>query len=154
GEPKLLNLSLLRGLFSPGRNVAISADGTISATTGAAGDPSSIGNLTRGVAPAPQDLIGINQGGTDYAIPYASLIDGQTIDMAQPAGPAQDGDQLWVSQGSSTLLRQSLGAIWSWIAGKLPGYKRPVVELSVDTTLDSTVHNGRVLVCSQPVELL
>jgi hypothetical protein len=153
GQPKLLGLSALRGLFSAGSNVAISSDGTISASIQFTGDFASIDNLPRGTAPTAQDLVRINQNGTDCAIAYATLIDGQTIDMAQPAGPAQDGDQLWVGQGTSTLLRQSLGAIWSWIAGKLPGYKRPVAEISVDTALDTTIHNGRILICSQPVTL-
>lgn len=153
GEPKLLSLPLLRGLFAAGSNVSISADGTISATINATGARATIDTLPAGTAPAAQDLIGISQGGTDYAVTFASLIDGQTIDMAQPAGPAQDSDQFWVGQGTSTLSRQSLSALWGWIEGKLPGYKRPVVELSTDTALDTTVHNGRVLICSQPVTL-
>jgi hypothetical protein len=49
------------------------------------------------------------------------------------------------------MLRQTFAAIWSWVATKLPSYKRPVVEITTDTTLDGTVHNGAVLVCSQAV---
>jgi hypothetical protein len=51
------------------------------------------------------------------------------------------------------MLRQTFAAIWSWLGGKLPSYRLPVVELSTNTTLDGTVHNGRLLICSQPVTL-
>jgi hypothetical protein len=51
------------------------------------------------------------------------------------------------------MARQTFGAVWSWAAGKLPMYKLPVVEVTSNTTLDSSVHNGRVLVCSSPVTL-
>ena len=46
-----------------------------------------------------------------------------------------------------------LSALWVWIAAKLPGTKQPVVELVTDTALDTTVHNKRLLICSQPVAL-
>jgi Fibronectin type III domain len=48
---------------------------------------------------------------------------------------------------------QTFGAIWVWIANKMPTYKAPVVEITVNTNLDTTVHNGRLLICSQPVTL-
>ena len=99
------------------------------------------------------DLVGISQGGADRSIPYATLLDGMTIDAAQPAAPAADSDMLWVAQGSSTMLRQTFAAIWSWVATKLPSYKRPVVEITTNTTLDGTVHNDSILICSQPVTL-
>ena len=41
-------------------------------------------------APTGQDLIGIDQTGTIHAISYANLINGQTIDSAQPAAAASD----------------------------------------------------------------
>ena len=109
GQPRLLSVSLLRGLFSPGSNVAISPTGTISAT--ADGPPASIASLPAASAPASQDLIGISQAGTAHAISYAALLDGQTIDMAQAAAPAQDSDQFWIAQGSSTMVRQDLSAL-------------------------------------------
>lgn len=99
------------------------------------------------------DLIPVSQNGTIAAISYSNFIAGETIDEAAPALAAADTDTLWVSQGTSTLLRQTFAAIWNWVAQKLPTYKLPVVELSVNTTLDGTVHNGRLLVCSQPVTL-
>jgi hypothetical protein len=36
---------------------------------------------------------------------------------------------------------------------KQPSYKLPVVEITSNATLDGTVHNGRILICSQPVTL-
>lgn len=151
GQPKLLQMTALRGLFTAGSNVAIDPGGTISAT--AAGGTTDITALPSTATAGSQDLLAISQAGVDHAIPYASLINGQTIDAAQPAAAAQDSDTLWVAQGNSTMVRQSLSALWVWIAGKLPGAKQPVVELSADTALDTTVHNGRILVCSQPLSL-
>lgn len=114
---------------------------------------SSITSLPIVVTLGAGDLVGISQGGVDHSISYANLINGQTIDLAQPATPASDTDSFWVSQGSATMLRQTLSGVWSWIQLKLPGYKRPVVELSVNTTLDGTIHNGRILICSAAVTL-
>ncbi len=152
GSPKLLQVSLLRGLFTAGSNVSIDPAGTISA-----GGISSSGYGITGLAStttiASGDLVAISQGGADRTISYANLLDGLTIDMASPAGTATDSDQLWVAQGSNTMLRQTFAAIWSWLATKLPAYKLPVVEISSNTTLDGTVHNGRMLICSQPVTL-
>jgi hypothetical protein len=102
---------------------------------------------------AAGDLVGISQGGADHNIAYSNFLNGQTIDLAQPALAASDSDSFWVAQGSSTMLRQSFSALWNWIAAKMPAYKRPVVEISANTTLDGTVHNGRLLVCSASVTL-
>jgi hypothetical protein len=102
---------------------------------------------------AASDLVGISQGGADHSIAYSNFLNGQTIDLAQPALAASDSDSFWVAQGSSTMLRQSFSAMWNWIAAKLPVYKKPVVEISTNTTLDGTVHNGRILICSAPVTL-
>ena len=99
------------------------------------------------------DLIGVSQGGKDHTISYANLINGQTIDLAQPAAAASDTDSFWIAQGSATMLRQTLSAVWSWMQLKLPGYKHPVVELSSNATLDGTTHNGRILICSSPITL-
>ena len=115
---------------------------------------------TTGIETAPQtstivanDLVCINRSGSVQTITYAQFLDGQTIDAAQPARPASDTDTFWVAQGSNLMLSQTFSAIWTWLAGKLPAYKIPVVEITVDTTLDGTVHNARLLVCSQPVTL-
>jgi Fibronectin type III domain len=149
---QLLALTALRGLFTAGNNVAISADGTISATS-TGGASGAIANLPAATTAAAGDLIGISQSGTDHAIAYSSLINGQTIDQAAPAQPVSDGDSFWVAQGSNTMAAQTFSAIWPWIVAKLLTVKTPVVEITVNTTLDGTVHNDRVLICSQPVTL-
>ena len=127
-----------------GTGITISA-GTLSAL-GISGAPAASSVTTA-------TLVGISQNGTDQAVPYATFLDGITIDLAQPAGPAADSDTTWVAQGGSTMLRQTFAAVWAWIETKIPTYKPPVVELTVSTTLDGTVHNGRLLVCSQPLSL-
>jgi fibronectin type 3 domain-containing protein len=137
GVPKLLPLATLQGWLG-----TIAAPGTVS-----------FGSLPAAAVIASSDLVAISQNGTDAAITYANLIDGQTVDQASPAVPASDTDTFWVAQGSSMMLRQTFAAVWNWAAVKLPTYKLPVVELSTSTTLDGTIHNGRILVCSQPVTL-
>ena len=112
-----------------------------------------ITGLSQTATIAAGDLVGISQSGADRNIPYSVFLDGMTIDVAQAALPATDSDTLWVAQGSSTMLRQTFSAIWAWIVTKLPSYKRPVVELSANTTLDGTVHNGAILICSQVITL-
>ena len=156
GRPMLLSLSLLRGLFSAGTNINIDASGTISAnSTSVSGETGSfdIGSLTSVATIAATDLVAISQAGTDHSISYADLLDGLTIDLAQPATPAADSDAFWVAQGSSTMSRQTFAALWAWLTPKLPSYKLPVIEITTNTTLDGTVHNGRILVCSQPITL-
>ena len=113
-----------------------------------------------GIAEAPAattisatDLIGISQSGTNRAVAYATLLDGLTIDLAQPAAPATNSDTMWVAQGTSTMFRQSFAAVWAWIVAQMPTYKKPVVEVTVSTTLDGTIHNGRIVICSQPLTL-
>lgn len=157
GTPKLLDLALLRGLFSPGPNISIDVSGTISAdvaagNSGGAG-PYSIAELPSVSTIAAMDLVGISQGGADRGIPYADLINGQTIDQVQPAGAAADSDTLWVGQGGSTTLRQSFSAIWTWISAKLSAYTPPVLEITANTTLNGGQHGGHLLVCSQPLTL-
>jgi hypothetical protein len=152
GTTKRLDVSSLRGLFSAGQSISIDQAGVISATvTDTGGSAAEISDLPMASALSVQDLVPISQSGSNYAISYSSLLNGLTIDMAQAATIASDSDTLWVAQGTTTMARQSLGAIWVWAAAKLPTVKRPVVELSVNTALDVTIHNGRILVCSQPI---
>ena len=155
GKLAQLPLSSLRGLFSAGANISIDATGTISSTVSTVGTSNtySITSLVPVASIASGDLIGISQGGADHAITYTNLLDGLTIDLAQPAVPASDTDTLWVAQGSSTMLRQTFAAIWSWLTSKQPTYKLPVVEITANTNLDGTIHNGRILICSQPITL-
>jgi hypothetical protein len=158
GSPMLMPASLLRGLFAAGQNVAIDPNGTISAAGAAASagpveSGSSIGALHVVSELSSQDLVAISQSGSDCAITYGNFLDGITIDQAQPAGPAGDSDATWVAQGSNVMASQTFGAIWVWIASKLPTYRVPVIEVTANTNLDTTVHNGRLLICSQPITL-
>jgi hypothetical protein len=154
GSPKLLGLSLLRGLFSAGSNIAIDSAGTISmASASADGTPISIANLPITTTISSGDLVGINQGGSDDSITYQNFLNGLTIDQAQAAAAVTDSDTIWVSQGGSTMVCQTFSAVLAWITINQPSYRFPVVELTTNTTLDGTVHNGRILVCSEPMTL-
>lgn len=158
GTPMLMQTSLLRGLFSAGQNVAIDPNGVISATGVSNGggtivSVSSIGALQVVTALSSQDLVPVSYSGSEAAISYGNFLDGITIDQAQPAAAAGDSDTTWVAQGSNVMASQTFSAIWVWIASKLPTYKAPVVELTTNTNLDTTVHNGRLLICSQPITL-
>ncbi|MEO9191534.1 MAG: fibronectin type III domain-containing protein [Acetobacteraceae bacterium] len=137
GAPKLLSLTTLQGWLG----------------TGASNATLNLESLPLASSLGSGDLVAVSQNGSAAAISYANLLDGETIDQAAPALPAGDTDTFWVSQGSSTLVRQTFASIWGWADAKLPTYKLPVVELSTSTTLDGTVHNGRILVCSQPITL-
>ncbi len=159
GNAKLLPLSLLRGLFSAGTNISISPTGTISASvtgSGSSGQPSSysITSLTPVTTIATNDMVAISQSGIDHAVSYANLLDGLTIDLAQPALAAADYRYTVGGQGSSTMLRQSIRG-WSGHGSRrqLPSYRLQVVEITSNTTFDGTVHNGKILMCSQPVTL-
>ncbi|MEJ0019703.1 MAG: fibronectin type III domain-containing protein [Acetobacteraceae bacterium] len=99
------------------------------------------------------DMVGISQGGADHAIRVEDFLDGQTIDAGTLAAAAADTDRVWVGQGSSTMTAQTFSAIWTWMKAKLPGYRRPVVEIAANITLDGSLHNDAILVCSQPVTL-
>jgi hypothetical protein len=151
----LMPASLLLGLFSAGQNIAISPAGTISATGAGVGGGSAlpISSLAAVSALAGQDLVAVSHAGTNCAISYTNFLDGITIDQAQAAGPVSDTDTIWAAQGSNVMASQTFSAIWVWIAGKLPTCKAPVVEITTSINLDTTVHNGRILVCSQPVTL-
>lgn len=148
----LLPVTSLRDLFSAGANVSIDTNGTISASA-TGGSPFSITGLAPVTTIASSDLVAISQSGKDRTISYGNLIDGLTIDAASAAAPASDTDAFWVGQGASTMLAQTFAAVWSWIKAKLPTYRRPVVEIAVNTTLDGTIHSGAILVCSQPITL-
>jgi hypothetical protein len=152
GTPMLMQASLLRGLFSAGQNVAIAADGTISAsaasTTLAVGG--GVGDLQVVNALSGQDLVTVSHAGSNFAISYTDFLGGITIDQAQAAGSVSDSDTIWAAQGSNVMASQNFGAIWVWIATKLPTYRTPVLEITTSTNLDSTIHNKRILVCTQP----
>ncbi len=152
GSLTLLPLTSLRNLFSAGTNISIDTNGTISASA-IGGGSYSVTSLTPVATIASNDLVAISQGGTDHSISYANLLDGLTIDAASAAAPVSDTDAFWVGQGSSTMFAQTFADVWKWIQIKLPAFRRPVVEITVNTTLDGSVHNTAILVCSQPVTL-
>jgi hypothetical protein len=156
GSPMLMQASLMRGLFSAGQNIAIDPNGVISTTaiatiTGTIETSNSISELQLVTGMAAQDLVAVSHAGSDCAIAYANLLGGVTIDQAQTAGATSDSDAIWIAQGSNVMASQTFSAIWVWIASKLPTFKAPIVEITTNTNLDTTVHNGRILICSQPV---
>jgi hypothetical protein len=153
GQLTQLPVTSLRTLFSAGANISIDPNGTIAATSAITGSSYSVANLPSVTTIASSDLVAISQGGIDRSISYANLLDGVTIDAASAAAPASDTDAFWVGQGSSTMLAQTFAAVWTWLQAKLPTYHRPVVEIAANTTLDGTLHNGAILVCSQPITL-
>ena len=149
--PELLSINALRGIFAPGANISIDTNGTISATAAGSALPQSIAVLPRASALAQNDLVGVSQAGEDHGITYQAFLDGLTIDLADVAAQATDTDTFWVSQTTNAMKRQSLSAIWNWVMGKLPLWKRSTLELTINTTLDPTSHNNAILVCSAPV---
>jgi hypothetical protein len=179
GGPGLLNVAALRGLFSAGTNVSISTGGVIAVTAssiagpagpqgapGPAGPTGPAGNTGAAgpglVAPAAgnsassigaSDYVAIWQNGASAWMPYGQFLGGQTIDQLPAAGPAADSDELLVAQGSSSLSVQSFGGVWNYLAAKLPSFKPGVVELTANTVLDGTQHNGRLLVASATLTL-
>jgi hypothetical protein len=155
GHPALLPAATLRSLFSGSSGVTVSQLGVISIANGPSGSGGnySISSLPLISSLAAQDLIGTSHNGSDCAIPLSDLLNGQTIDMAQPATVASDTDTFWVAQGTTTMSRQTLAAVWAWLATKLTSYKTPVIEISTNTTLDGTVHNGRILLCTASLTL-
>lgn len=179
GKPALIGLPALRGLFSAGTGLTIDDNGmiavTVSAIAGPAGPQGVAGPAgPAGPAGAPgaqgaglvapnsansasaisaSDYVAIWQNGSNAWITYQQLIGGQTIDQLPAAGPARDSDELLVAQGGNSLSSQSFAAIWTYIGSKLPTLKFGIVELTANTVLDGTTHNGRVLVASQPLTL-
>ncbi len=152
----LMPAPLLRGLFSAGQNVTIDANGVISAVGGLSGSATSeslFSTLPVITQLSSQDLVAVSHSGSQAAISYGNLLDGVTIDQAQRAVAAGDSDATWVAQGSNVMASQTFGAIWVWIASKLSTYKAPVLEITTSTNLDTTTHNGRLLICSQPLTL-
>ncbi|MBS0638940.1 MAG: fibronectin type III domain-containing protein [Proteobacteria bacterium] len=151
GSQKLMPTASLRRLFTAGDNVAISADGVISA--GAAGSSSggtwsagAIAGLQRTLSVESTDVLPISQGGTAYAITYTDLLNGLTIDQAPTATGVSDTDTLWVAQGAPSMSAQTFAAIWSWISASMPRYRMPVCEVVTDTNLTYAAHNGKLLI--------
>jgi len=179
GTPGLLPVTALRGLFSAGTGVSIDDNGVVAVTvssiagpagpegpagpTGPAGPQGPAGATGAGLA-APAagnsassigatDYVAIWQNGANAWMPYGQFLGGQTINQLPAAAPAADSDELLVAQGSNSLSVQSFGSIWTYLTAKLPSYKPAVVELTGNTVLDATSHNGRILIASAPLTL-
>ena len=158
GQLGVVPVSAIRTLHTAGGHITIDGNGTIAAVWPTAEDIGASGsvdirNLPRSHSLLASDLIPINRAGVSQATTYATLLNAQTIDQAAPAGACGDSDLVWVAQAGNTMARQSFAGIWSWIAERLPDARRAMVEITADTVLDGTVHNGRTLVCTQPVLL-
>ena len=151
GVSQLIGLDQLRSLFTAGPNITIDATGIISTSASGGTSTYSLTALSSVPTLASGDLVGVSQGGQDHTISYANLLNGLTVDLAQPAAAASDGDTFWVAQTSNIMVRQTLSALWPWISGKMPLWRRPVIELSANTTLNGTSHNNALLVCSSSV---
>jgi len=141
----------VRELFTAGANVTIDSNGVISASAGASISIPALTELSSVSTLSSGDLIPVSQNSRDYTITYANLLNGVTIDMAQTAGAASDGDTFWVAQSSNVMLRQTLSSLWPWVSQKLPTWHLPVIELTANTTLDGVVHNNAVVVCSSSI---
>ena len=85
GQPSRMPVGKLLGLYQPGANIAISGNGTISATS-AASASSSITTDPAATSIAPTDLVGISQAGEDRAIPLASLLAGTDVSSTRIIG--------------------------------------------------------------------
>ena len=153
GASQLLELTQIRELFTAGPNITIDANGVISSSTLNGVTTYSLSSLASVATIASTDLVGISQGGQDHTISYANFLDGLTIDEASPAAAASDSDTFWVAQPNNVMLRQTLSALWPWVSGKLPSWTRPVIELSVNTTLSAATHNSAILICSSPISI-
>ncbi len=158
GSAMLMQASMLRGLFSAGQNVSIDSQGVISSSSsvtsgGLAASSSSIGELQVITAISDGDLVAVSHGGVNHAIAYEDFLDGLTIDEANPSGPVNNADRLWVGQSNSIMTSQTFAAIWLWITQNLPSYRFPSIEMTTNVTLDGDTHNGRCMICSRPITI-
>ena len=154
GSQKLMPAELLRGLFSAGDNISITGGGVISALPASSSSGhatlDAIADLRSPPTVSAGDLIPISHDSTAYAVSYSDLVNGLTIDEAPAAATVDDADLFWVGQGASSMVAQTFGAVWAWIAASLPRYRKQVVELSSSTVLSFADHNGRILVATAP----
>jgi hypothetical protein len=141
----------VRALFTAGSNITIDASGVISAPSLGAAWTGGFAELPSVASLASGDLIAVSQNNQNCTITYGNLLEGETIDLAQEAGPASDGDTFWTAQTTNIMVRQTMGALWPWVSQKLPLWYRPVIEVNGNTTLEGAVHNNALVVCSSPL---
>jgi hypothetical protein len=158
GNPMLLQSSLLRGLFTAGQNVIIDSDGVISVTSAggviaANAAATAINVLPRVDSVGSQDLISISNSGKNCAVTYSQFLNGLTIDQVDVAAFVQDSDLVLASQGDNSIVGLSFGNIRRWIENKSVADQVAVVEISSDCVLDASIHDGKILVCSQPINI-
>ncbi len=118
---------------------------------GPAGPSYSITEQSTVTSMAGTDLVGISQGGADHTITLANLLDGETIDQGSAAAPMSSSDTFWTGQGGSSMVVQTISALLPWLFKQWPTYFLPVIELTASTTLDASIHNGKLIICSQPI---
>ncbi|MCB8874782.1 hypothetical protein [Acidisoma silvae] len=116
-----------------------------------------LGRISAGAGgPEPVTLgSGLVMAGSTIALggSLTGLLNGQTVEELQAAGIIHDTDRFPLDQGGTALVQQSMAAVWTYIAAKLPIAQKRVVELTTNTVLDATAHNAAILVCSQPMTL-
>ena len=160
GHLKVVSSESVHASYTAGEHIEIDSAGVISAiwpegTSSAS--PSNWGIDTTGTTTltsvAADDVLPVLHKGIISSVTYGKLLNGRTVGQLQPAGAVSDGDHILVSQDGSVMARQNLSGIWQWVSTKIVSLRLPIVELTTDTTLDATVHNGRVLVCTAPVTI-
>lgn len=140
--------------------IAAGAQGPVGATgpqgpagaAGAAGSNASITAMATSSAFTLSDFIGISNGTTDAKVSFSSFLAGATTSVLAlaPAGLAASTDGILAIQGSA-LVTQTVSGLLAFTFKELPTYQRPVLEVTANVVLDSSSHNGRVLVASQPL---
>lgn len=125
----------------------------VAGAEGPAGPSYTITGQSTVASMAGTDLLGISQSGEDRTITLANALNGETINQGTPAQPVSTTDTFWTGQGGSTMVVQNFAAVWSWIVRQFPGYFLPVIELTSNSQLDSSVHNGKLIICSQPITI-
>ena len=151
GGTHLLPIGSIRGLFSAGGNISISPEGTIAAGISGANGTNTIVSLPEVTTAVAADWVGISQGGVDHKISRYGLLGGITIDLAQAASTAADTDTLWVGQGGNVMARQTLGALWTWLAKKIILNNKNVFDATADIVLDGLTHNNTLITCNAPL---
>jgi len=160
GRLKAVTADAVCAVYSAGDHIQIDPSGVISAIwpegTGAGSSPNwpiDVTAMARVTSVGMDDLLPVLHEGSLKAVTYSQFLNGRTVSQLQPAGDAADGDCILVAQGGNVMARQSLAAVWQWISGKLASVRPPIVELMGNTTLDATVHNGCILVCTAAITI-
>ena len=111
------------------------------------GGGSSINSLPTVTTTGAADLVGISQSGTDHAIAWSSVLSdfGLTIGQGVPAGTSTGTDLLWINQGGTSDVVQTLSAIAAYVNTTTS----PTAQIITNTTLSGT-DNSRTLLAVTP----